>query len=166
MANKSASDIEPRTDVLEVEDGFDDDIFGGGPDVEDVADADVVLVGFLRGSRRDVVSAAGFSIAGVVDVGAADEGVPPNKILAIPVGNPLNPAMVSGFCSVTLGASFFFSAALDAPPLSSVNDFFGGGGLGDSSELNVGSFSSTNLDLLFLLDLSGTNALSGSYTSS
>lgn len=170
MANKSASDIDPRTDVLEVEADFDDDIFGGGTDAEDAEDVAevvvVVLVGFLRGSRRDVVSGAGFSPAEVVDVGAEDVGAPPNKMLAIPVGKPLNPAMVSGFCSVTFGASFFFSVALDAPPLSSVNDFFGGGGLGDSSELNVGSFSSTNLDLLFLLDLSGTNALSGSYTSS
>ena len=166
MASKSASDIEPRTEVLDEEDGFDVDIFGGGPAVEDVAEADVELVGFLRGSRLAVVSWAGFSLDEVVDEGADDEGAPPNKMLAIPVGKPLNPAMVSGFCSVTFGTSFFFSVTFDAPSLSSVNDFFGGGGLGDSSELNVGSFSSTNLDLLFLLDLSGTNALSGSYTSS
>ena len=170
MANKSASDIEPRTEVLEEEDGFDDDIFGAGggtvdEDVDDVAEAEVVLVGFLRGSRREVVSGFSRMAAGVVDEATADEeGVPPNKMLAIPVGKPLNPAIVSGFCSVmTFGASFFFSGALGTASLSSVNDFFGGGGLGDSSELKVGSSLSANLDRLFLLGLSaGTNALSGS----
>ena len=101
---------------------------------------------------------------------AVDDVDEPKRMLAIPVGNPLNPAIGSAlvsstFLAVAFGVSFFDSMAEPKPdPEVEVTGAFGGGGLGDSSELNAGSSRG-----LFLLDFeegreafSSTNALSGS----
>ena len=95
----------------------------------------------------------------------------PKRMLAIPVGNPLNPAIGSALVSSSFlgfGVSFLVESAAPKPdPDVEVTGAFGGGGLGDSSELNAGS----SLDLFLLVfeleegrddDFSSTNALSGS----
>ena len=102
---------------------------------------------------------------------AVDDVDEPKRMLAIPVGNPLNPAMGSALVSSTFLAfgvfSFFDSIAEPKPDpeVVEVTGAFGGGGLGDSSELNAGS----SRGLFILLDFeegreafSSTNALSGS----
>ena len=108
-----------------------------------------------------------FIIVLTVVVLAVDDVDEPKRILAIPVGNPLNPAIGSALVSSTFffGVSFLVESAALKPDVE-VTGAFGGGGLGDSSELNAGS----SLDLFLLIfeleegrdDLSSTNALSGS----
>ena len=109
-----------------------------------------------------------FIIALTVVVLAVDDVDEPKRMLAIPVGNPLNPAIGSALVSSSFltdfGVSFLVESAAPKPDVE-VTGAFGGGGLGDSSELNAGS----SLDLFLLIfelegrdDLSSTNALSGS----
>ena len=108
-----------------------------------------------------------FIIVLTVVVLAVDDVDEPKRMLAIPVGNPLNPAIGSALVSSTFffGVSFLVESAAPKPDVE-VTGAFGGGGLGDSSELNAGS----SLDLFLLIfeleegrdDLSSTNALSGS----
>ena len=105
---------------------------------------------------------------------AVDDVDEPKRMLAIPVGNPLNPAkgsalVSSSFLAVAFGVFSFFDSMAEPKPDPEVVEVtggaFGGGGLGDSSELNAGSSRG-----LFLLDFeeegreafSSTNALSGS----
>ena len=104
---------------------------------------------------------------------AVDDVDEPKRMLAIPVGNPLKPAMgsalvSSSFLAVAFGVFSFFDSMAEPKPdpeVVEVTGAFGGGGLGDSSELNAGSSRG-----LFLLDFeeegreafSSTNALSGS----
>ena len=109
-----------------------------------------------------------FIIVLTVVVLAVDDVDEPKRILAIPVGNPLNPAIGSALVSsifLGFGVSFLVESAAPKPDVEDTGAF-GGGGLGDSSELNAGS----SLDLFLLVfeleegrdDLSSTNALSGS----
>ena len=109
-----------------------------------------------------------FIIVLTVVVLAVDDVDEPKRMLAIPVGNPLNPAIGSALVSsifLGFGVSFLVESAAPKPDVE-VTGAFGGGGLGDSSELNAGS----SLDLFLLVfeleegrdDLSSTNALSGS----
>ena len=109
-----------------------------------------------------------FIIVLTVVVLAVDDVDEPKRMLAIPVGNPLNPAIGSALVSSSFlgfGVSFLVESTAPKPDVE-VTGAFGGGGLGDSSELNAGS----SLDLFLLVfeleegrdDLSSTNALSGS----
>ena len=91
IANKSASDIDPKTEVLVA----DVELLGlvelGLVDSEVVA---TVFNGFLRGSLFEdsvveVVEAVEVSAVAGVELDDDD----PNKILAIPVGKPLKPSM-------------------------------------------------------------------------
>ena len=91
IANKSASDIDPKTEVLVA----DVELLGlvelGLVDSEVVA---TVFNGFLRGSlfEDSVVEVVGaVEVSAVAGVELDDDD--PNKILAIPVGKPLKPSM-------------------------------------------------------------------------